>query len=63
MTHQAHRIADISYSRDRLVCTCGEVMRADPLARAWDRHRRELGLKVQTIGQTIGRRLAPKVGG
>lgn len=54
---QQHRIQEISYRLDRIECTCGEVMRANPRAGEWERHRRAVGAPVATVGQTIGRRL------
>lgn len=50
-----HRIAAISYARDRLECTCGEVMAAWRGV-AWAEHRRRVGLRTVTVGQSIGKR-------
>lgn len=50
-----HRIADLSYREDRLVCTCSAVMTARH-ATAWADHRRSLGLPAKSISQVIGNR-------
>lgn len=46
-----HRIAEISYSRDRLECTCGEVMHANARDGDWNDHRRALGLAVKNVNR------------
>lgn len=54
-----HRIADLSYQENRLDCTCGATMTANE--QDWRDHRRDLGLKVVTVGQSIGRRTKARV--
>lgn len=55
-----HRIAELSYRLNRLICTCGAVMAARPDGEAWREHRRDVGLRSKSIGGTIGKRLAPR---
>jgi len=61
MVRLQHRIDDISYQDDRVVCTCGHVTTAQG-GEGWASHRRAMGLLVPTVGQTIGKRLAPRGG-
>ncbi len=42
-SHGLHKIALISYSEDRLECSCGATMTAN-LGVAWSAHRRASGL-------------------
>lgn len=44
-----HRILEVSYSQDRLVCTCGVVMRAQH-GMDWRAHRLAVGETVKTLG-------------
>lgn len=56
----AHRIAEVSYQRNVLECTCGATMPAGD-GSAWAAHRKGVGLNVPTIGQSIGKRLRATV--
>lgn len=54
MTEPRHRIVEVSYRAETIVCECGAVIRAKPdpyshdshrpLVTAWEQHRREAGL-------------------
>lgn len=57
-TGPRHVIAEISYQRERIACSCGDVVSARPdvadrdshrpLVAAWENHRREAGLRKGT---------------
>lgn len=51
----AHRILEVVYRDNRLVCTCGEVMAAAD-AMAWREHRLAVGLRTESVGQFFGHR-------
>ena len=51
----AHRIAEISYSQDRLVCTCGASMRAEG-AKDYPEHRQTVGVRPLSLSTAQGRR-------
>ena len=55
-----HRIADISYADDRLVCACGAVMRAAG-ATDYPAHRQAVGEPSKSLTGTIGVRVWHKV--
>lgn len=58
---KAHRIEDISYRREWVLCTCGveitaprddlEPERHQPLVDAWQAHRRAVGARVLSVAQ------------
>lgn len=58
---ERHLIADVRYRDERITCTCGEVVNAQPdtffhdrhlpLAEAWAEHRRTAGLRVLSVAE------------
>jgi hypothetical protein len=48
-TLREHRIAEITYSGNRLDCSCGATMTADLTTEAWRQHRRDVGAPDRTL--------------
>jgi hypothetical protein len=60
---RGHRVADISYRRKRIACTCGQQMTAPgkprrddtnaALEAAWLAHRRAVGMEAKSIATAL----------